>query len=125
MSKSKQSSQTVIDVTSLKFWAAAIKELGIPAFLVLFSTVIFLYYSTLGQKREFIDRFFLLKKPSEDPFPFSFVILVALLIIITQHVYYNKIIDSKDQENKRLGKEKSNLQEKLLNRNLNSSQEKK
>lgn len=107
---------------SLKFWVSAMKELGIPAFIVFFFTMMFLFFATEAQKQEFVDKFFLFKDVNQNPYPFSFVVAALLFIIIVQYVYFKRIMNIKEGENKRLGEEKSELQKKLLNRRLNSSE---
>jgi len=107
--------------SDISFWAALIKELGIPAFVVLFFVICFIWFATVEQKREFIDKYFLLKDVQNNPFPFTLIIVVLLLIIILQHIFYNKILKIHRDENDKLGIEKSDLQEKLLNKKLNSS----
>src|SRR5213595_3930557 len=108
------------DGGTIKFWASLIKELGIPAFVVLFFVLIFLWFASPSQKGEFIDKFFLLKDIKNNPFPFSLVVLALLLIIILQWIFYNKIIKMHKKENEKLGEEKTNLQERLLNKKLHS-----
>lgn len=106
---------------SLGVWAALIKELGIPAFMVLFFVMCFLWFASSEQKSEFIDKFFLFKGVRNNPFPISFVILVLLFIIILQHVYYKKEIQLHKNEVNRLAQEKSLLQEKILGKKMTSS----
>jgi hypothetical protein len=107
--------------SSIGVWAALIKELGIPSFLVLFFVMCFLGFASAEQKSEFIDKFFLFKEVSNNPFPFSFVILVLLLIIILQHVYYKKEVQLNKDEVSRLAQEKTQLQEKILGKKMTSS----
>lgn len=121
----KKKPETDFNMYSLKFWSAAIKELGIPAFVVLFFTMMFLIFATKTQKEAFIDRFFLFQGVDKNPFPFAFVVLVLLATIILQYIYFRKIIRKQEEENKRLGEEKADLQQRLLNRRLNTSQPKK
>jgi hypothetical protein len=56
MAKTKSKSST--NGTGIKFFAALIKELGIPAFIVLFFTICFIYFADSHQKSEFIDKSF-------------------------------------------------------------------
>jgi hypothetical protein len=108
-------------INSISFWASLIKELGIPAFGVLFFVICFLWFATEKQKQEFIDKFFLLKDVQNNPFPFSVIVLVLLIVILLQYIYYNKILKLNKEENLRLGEEKTDLQEKLLEKRLHSS----
>jgi hypothetical protein len=109
---------------SLKFWVAVMKELGILAFIVFFLAMIFLFFASNEQKSAFIDKFFLFQDVNKNPFPFSFVIAGLILVIILQYLYFKRILSIKEDANKRLGEEKSDLQSRLLNKRLNSSNNK-
>ncbi|MEO7048981.1 MAG: hypothetical protein ABI091_27000 [Ferruginibacter sp.] len=119
MVKSKGTSDSGYGI--VKFIASLIKELGIPAFGVLFFTVVFIKVASDEQKKEFVDKFFLFKDVNNNPFPFSFVILALLLIVLLQHIFYNKIIKTQGKEIDRIAKEKSALQSRQTGKNLNSS----
>jgi predicted membrane protein len=106
------------------FVASLIKELGIPAFVVLFFTVVFFKVATIDQEKEFVDEFFLFKDVNKNPFPFSFVVVALILIIILLFVFYNKIIENQKQEIKRIAEEKSELQSRMAGKNLHSSKNK-
>ncbi len=123
MAKAKTSNNRIPEqgINSIGFWAALIKELGIPAFCVLFFVVCFLWFATEKQKQEFIDKFFLLKDVQNNPYPFSIIVLVLLIVILLQYIFYNKIIKFNKEENRRLGEEKTLLQEKLLDKRLHTS----
>jgi hypothetical protein len=107
--------------TSLGIWAALIKELGIPSFMVLFFVFCFLGFASPAQKSEFIDKYFLLKGINDNPFPFSFILLILLFIIILQYVYYKKELQLHKNEVNRMAQEKSQLQEKILEKKMTSS----
>jgi hypothetical protein len=108
----------------IRFLAALIKELGIPAFVVLFFTVVFIQVATDDQKKEFVDKFFLFEDVNKNPFPFSFVVLALVLVIILQFVFYNKIIANQKEEMKRVADKKSELQSRIAGKNLHSSKNK-
>ena len=124
MSKSGKRSRPQIplktDPFSIGFWAALIKELGIPAFLILFFIFCFLCFASASQKKEFIDKFYLLKDVDNNPFPFSLTVLALLLIIYLQYVFYRKVLKVYKDEILRIGREKSELQKQLSGKLMNS-----
>jgi len=99
------------------------KEVGLVGFIFVVCTTIFFLWGTKGQKEEFVDRFILLKNPNDDPFPCIIVVVFLLLILVLITIYNRKMLQLRKDENNRLGEEKSRLQEMLLKRNLNSSQD--
>jgi fucose permease len=105
----------------LKILAGIFKELGLPGFVIVIVVFIFFVWGTSEQKMEFIDRFILMKKAESDPFPFCLIILVLILIMIIGHVYFKKMLQIAEDENKRISEEKSRLQEQLTKKELRSS----
>ena len=106
----------------LKSLAGVLKEVGIAGFIVLFSIVIFICYATGEQKRQFIDQYFLLKGIGENPYPFFLLVVILFAVVVVQNVYYRKRLELAERENERIGKEKSELQTLLLDKQLRSSQ---
>ena len=105
----------------LKAMAGILKELGLPSFVFFISFLTFLYYGTNEQKQEFIDRFVLFKGANEDLFPFCIVLAVVLILFAGTTYYQRMRIKILKEENERIGKEKSKLQEAILEKGLNSS----
>lgn len=101
--------------------ATIFKELGLPSFLIVIVVGIFFLFGSPEQKSEFIDRFILLKNVQEDPFPFAIVVASLLLIIIIGGYYQQKEIKKLKSENRRIGDEKTELQTKLIEKDLRSS----
>ena len=105
----------------LKYLAGIMKEVGLVGFIVLVVTFTFLVWGTVEQKREFIDKFILLKNIDENPYPYVIIIIFLLLIIVVGGIYANKLLKARKEENNRIGQEKSRLQEILLKKDLHSS----
>ena len=106
----------------LKSLAGLLKEVGIPGFVVLSLVLIFIRYATEEQKRQFIDQYFLLKNIGDNPYPFFLLVIILFVVAVGQNIYYRKRLDLAERENERIGKEKSELQTILLDRQLRSSQ---
>lgn len=110
------------DRSLLKYFTGIVKEIGLTGFIIVVVVFVFLIYGTAEQKREFIDRFILLKHvSSSNPFNCIIVVLFLVAIITIGGIYYNLIFNLRKKENNRIGKEKSKLQEQLTGRNLRSS----
>ncbi len=105
----------------IKYLAGIMKEVGLIGFIVLVIASVFLIWGTTVQKREFIDTFILLKNTNQNQFPCVIVILTLFLLLVIGSIYSNKMLKLRREENNRIGKEKSVLQEKLLGKSLNSS----
>ncbi len=105
----------------LKYLAGLFKEIGLPGFIVVIITFIFLTFSSGTQKEEFIDKWILMKKVEETPFPFIFVVLILLFLIVFSWISCRRVHKLDKGEIKRLGEEKSRLQEDLLDKKLNTS----
>ena len=102
--------------------SSLMKEVGLPGFIVVMVTFVFLIFGTHNQKIEFIDRFILLKDMGQNPFPYVFIIIIQGIIIISISIYFAKMQKMQNQEISRIAKEKSECQEKYLNKKLNSSE---
>jgi hypothetical protein len=109
----------------LKYFATIIKEVGIVGFIIAFLASIFLIYSSDEQKTEFINKFILLKNTDENLGPCVFVVLFLILIIIMGSIYFSKMLKLRKAENRRIGEEKTRLQEALIGKKLQSSNNKK
>jgi len=109
--------------STLKLLTSVFKEVGLVGFIFVTVTTIFLIWGTNKQKEEFIDRFVLLKHTGDDPIPCVMVVAFLLMILVLATIYYNKMLGLRKEENNRLGKEKSRLQEILLEKTLHSSDE--
>jgi p-aminobenzoyl-glutamate transporter AbgT len=115
--------ETQIEYPILKLLSGLFKELGLPGFVVVIVVFIFFVWGTPDQKKEFIDRFVLMKGAETDPFPFCLIVLVLVLLLVIGWVYFKKHIKMYEDEIQRLSKEKSELQEKLIEKRLKSSDE--
>ena len=105
----------------IKHMAGIVKEVGLLGFITLFVAFIFLFFSTLEQKQEFVDRFILLKDGDKNPFPCAMIVLCLFVIILIGGMYNSRMLKLRKEENNRIGKEKSDLQKRLLEKDLNSS----
>lgn len=113
--------KTQQDFSILKLTTTIFKEVGIAGFICIVLTFIFIYYSSIEQKTEFIDKFFLFKNSELTSPNVIFVIGILIITIIISNAYLLK-------ENKRISKEldrvsalRTDLQEKLINKGLQSS----
>lgn len=107
-------------------WATTLgslfKELGIPMIVVLFVMWFFVNKGKPEQHEEFCDRFILLKGIDTNPFPFFAVVILLVLVVFFQHYFFRLRLELLREENKRLGKEKSEWQERCLQKKLHSSE---
>lgn len=108
-------------ISSMKAFAGIIKEIGLPGFIVLILVFIFMVWGTSEQKVEFIDRYILLKNIDEEPWPATLAIAFMALLVIIGWVYYDMRLRSAKEENKRIAREKSELQKLLIGKELQSS----
>ena len=97
----------------LRSFAIIVKEIGLPGFIVVLLSFIFLTASSSDQKQEFIDRFILLK-PAEYNLNCYFIVIALSMVLVLSSLYFRQILKLKKDEIKRLGAEKTILQEKLL-----------
>ncbi len=122
MSKKRKSKEKIpAGGAMIKYLAGIMKEVGLVGFVVLVIASVFLIWGTAVQKREFIDTYILLKNSNQNQFPCVIIILTLFLLLVIGSIYSNKMLKLRRQENNRIGKEKSDLQEKLLGKSLNSS----
>jgi hypothetical protein len=114
MSKSKNS--------SLKKYAAVVKELGWQATLISIIALMFHFYSTPEQKQLLIDNYFLFRNFGSTSTPVymtvSFLTIMLMTSVISCYVHRQR----SKAENNRIGKEKSHLQEELLKKKLKTSE---
>ena len=123
MSKKKKSKESVSQESSyIKYLAGIVKEIGLTGFIVVVVVAVFLIWGTSDQKREFIDRFILLKHIDQNPFSCVLVVVGLLFLLLFGSIYSSKMSKLRREENNRIGKEKSDLQELLLKKELNSSE---
>lgn len=106
----------------IRSFATIVKEVGIPGFMVVFVASIFVLFASGEQKREFIDSYILIKNVSQNPFPCILVVLFLLVMLVLQNIYFTQTLKAKKEELLRCGKEKSELQQLLIKKRLNSSQ---
>jgi hypothetical protein len=104
-----------------KMGTAAIKEIGIPGFVVTFLCFVFWQYADIAQKKDFIDIFFLFKNIESNKFPYGLVVVVLIATMIFQHVFYKKDLKLTNKELERVSEEKKQLQEILNKKQLNTS----
>lgn len=105
--------------SAIKLLTTIVKEIGLTGLLVVTVIAIFLFYGTEKQKQLFIDKFILLKG---DVSYCVIVILFLMAIIILGGTYQTKNLKARKAENNRIGREKSELQEQFLNKELRSSE---
>lgn len=103
----------------LSLLTSLFKELGLPGFITVIVTFVFLFWGSAEQKREFIDTFILLK--NQNPFPCVIIIVSLIAVLLISTFFYRKMLKLRKEENNRIGEEKSKLQSELLNKKLRSS----
>ncbi|MEM9679473.1 MAG: hypothetical protein AAF901_04045 [Bacteroidota bacterium] len=106
----------------IMYLSGILKEVGTPGFITIVLTSVFLIWGTLVQKREFIDRFILLKNTNQNPYPCVIVVVGLLALLLLSSIYSAKMLKLRKEENNRIGKEKSELQQILLEKKLKSSE---
>jgi hypothetical protein len=103
-------------------FAGIIKEIGLPGFIVTFVCTIFYVSGTDTQKREFIDKFILLKGVSENPYPFGIIVIALIICSVIQHVYYSLRLKAAKEETQRSLDHNSDLQKRLLDLQIKPTQ---
>lgn len=103
----------------IKYLASIFKSIGLTGFIVVMLTFIFLVFSTAAQKTAFIDTWILLENVGSNPFPSIMIIVSLCVVLLMTTVYCNKMAKVRKEENNRIGREKSELQELLLSRESN------
>ncbi|HMJ67566.1 MAG TPA: hypothetical protein VK508_01660 [Cyclobacteriaceae bacterium] len=104
----------------LKLLATILKEIGIMNFLVLFGAIFLWAFASDIQKERFIDTWFLL---DSDKHTYCVIIIAGILgLSFIGWIYFKTMLKLSRTENERVGKEKSQLQAKMLNKELNSSE---
>jgi heme/copper-type cytochrome/quinol oxidase subunit 3 len=106
-----------------KLISTLIKEVGISGTVLTFMMFFMVFVATSAQKTEFIDKWVLLK--GEDHFPCAIVIVSTLALCGITVVYYKRMLDLAKEENKRVGQEKSDLQQGKITKSRLSSSKKK
>ena len=119
--KKSQKGDNILDQAYIKFLAGLFKELGLAGFLVVFLSAFFLIFSNRNQKLRFIDTFILLDDAEQNKYPCVIIILTLIVLVLIGSYFYRKEIKLMRRENNRIGEEKSKLQEKLLEKSLESS----
>ena len=105
----------------VKFLAGIMKEVGLPGFIILVLTSCLILWSTPDQQEEFVDSWILLKSTQENPRPCVIWCVGLVAIIVIGKIYYSKMVKIQKEENNRIGREKSELHEKMLGMKLESS----
>lgn len=121
MGKDNDDTVPDLNLNIAKVLSGIIKELGLPSFMFFCTLMVFIWYGTKEQKEQFIDRFVLLKTVQDDPFPFALVIVFLLFILFITIVQFNVRLKILQEENSRIGEEKTRLQNKLIEHELKSS----
>jgi hypothetical protein len=106
-----------------KLISTLIKEVGISGTVLTFLMFFMVFVAKPEQKTEFIDKWLLLK--GEDHFPCAIVIVSTLALCAITVVYYKRMLDLAKEENKRVGQEKSDLQQGKITKSRLSSSKKK
>lgn len=117
----KSNDSNIVFIRSL---ASIMNEVGIPGFLILIGSVVFLLFSTVAQKREFIDLFILLKNSSTNYIHPALVIVLLIITLVVISIFCKKNVNLYKAETKRIGLEKSDLQQLFIKKELNSSDKK-
>ncbi len=117
-----QGTGNLIAEATLRGLAGILKEVGILNFLFLVLIIFFLKYSTDKQKEEFIDKWFLFKS---DRYVFSIIVIVCILLLwLISTAYLTMMLQISRKENERVGKQKTELQQRLITDPLSTSEPK-
>lgn len=119
--KGKKKPENVHGISYIRNLAIIIKEVGFPGFLAATLVFIFLAWGTDEQKREFIDLYILQKHMHQNLSVCVITISSLVLLIIMGGVYFGRLTRLRKEENNRIGKEKSELQQLLTKKALESS----
>ncbi len=105
-----------------KLSSMVMSKVGISGFICI-SIVAFIFFFVPANLKDEITNTWLLFK-NKDAIQIYRLILVSLLVLILiQNYFYRKAIKMKDDRIKEISLEKSSLQEKFLNKKLNSTKE--
>lgn len=107
---------------TLQAFARIIKEVGLLGFGAAFTATVFVFSASTEQRQEFVDRLILLKNQEGDYIPATIICVCLLLALILTNVYHVKRINYLKKENKRIGKEKSELQATQIGKKLKSAE---
>jgi len=99
-----------VTITIVRFFTAIVERFGWPGAAIFLVFFCIQRWASDEQKREIIDKY-ILGKGMQEWWPFVIVSLFFLLLVWGQHVIYKRELGIKDAELKRVGKEKSGLQE--------------
>ena len=111
--KANNSSSPELKEALIKYFSGLLKELGIVNFIILFAAFFLTTFSSGSQKEKFIEKWFLLE--NENHLHCVIIIIFITLISVIGGIYFRKMLNLAKRENERIGQEKSDLQEKLLN----------
>lgn len=98
------------------FLLKAASSFGVSGAAILSIIATFFIYGTDTQKQEFIDRFILLKILTENKDYSIFVIVLLVIVLLAQSIFYYKKNKLKDERIKSLEADIEKLQIKLLKR---------
>jgi hypothetical protein len=91
-------------------------KFGISGACILTILYVFLNYGTLAQKREFIDKFILLKTSQGDNGYILYLVIIIVVAFIGQTVYFRNRIKLKNERIKELEQHSNALENKFLKR---------
>jgi uncharacterized membrane protein len=109
-----------ISIKTLKALSSILKEVGIIGFIVLMYSVAFFWFSTNQQKEEIVDCYILMKCNNRVCILVLIFVVAVSVIAFLYHSSQRKLMRD---EIKRLGEERTKLQNKLLDISLNSSKD--
>lgn len=105
-----------------KISSAVMSKVGIIGFVCI-SFVAYVFYFVPQDKKNEVTDTWLLFKCKECNYVYILFLLSLCVLFVFQNYFYRKAIKLKDARIREISKEKSDLQEKLLNKKLNSTEE--
>ncbi len=114
--QSSPSPQWIVEVfTGL---GKVLNYVGIAGFIVISAVVFIYFFTTVAQRAEFFNDWFLFKSGNSQ---FFIVVLVLIIFLITQQIHYKRVISMKEDRIKELAGKKSSKYAQELNIKLSSS----
>jgi hypothetical protein len=104
-------------ISSANVLSVVVQTFGWPGTVLAFVGAFVLRYASDEQKRDIVDRYVLGRGISEI-FPIIGVVILAALVVGAQSWSHKKTLALKDAEIKRIGDEKSQLQELMAKKTL-------
>lgn len=108
---------TAVTITAIKFFSTLVDRFGWPGAALIAIGVFTHLWSTAEQKQQIVDQY-ILGNGMYSWWPLAVPSTLFVLLIWAQYVTNRRIIKKLKREMRRIGEQKSQLQEKLSNRQL-------